>query len=275
MRSAFQHFRRCVELARAHGFGQIEVANLPVVAAAQLYGGDLRGAVAESLAAVEAASRVGHVRAQLNALQIGGYCLFDRGELAHAKQLFEQARLIIQRLNARRFEPITFLYVAKIMAIEGQYAEAIQLLERAVTVSRETGPSFTGPWALGALAAVTRDAQVRRTALAEGERLLEAGCVSHNYFWFYRDAMEAALGAGDWDEVERYAAALEAHTKPEPLPWTDFFIARGRALAAVGRGGSDAALSAELTRLRGEGEHLGLVTGLAAIKAVLADRDKG
>src|SRR5262249_28176133 len=128
---------------------------------------------------------------------------------------------------------------------------------------------------LGALAAVTHDTEVRQTALAEGERLLQAGCVSHNYFWFYRDAMEAALRAGDWDEVERYALALESYTKPEPLPWTDFFIARGRALAAVGRGGLDAALSAELTRLRSEGEHIGLVTGLAATKAVLADRDKG
>jgi hypothetical protein len=156
------------------------------------------------------------------------------------------------------------------MAIQGQYAEAIQLLERAVTVSRETGPSFVGPHALGALAAVTRDAEMRQRSLAEGERLLAAGCVSHNYFWFYRDAMEAALGARDWDEVDRYAASLETYTGPEPLPWTDFFIARGRALAALGRGRVDAAPSAALIRLREEGQRLGLVTALPAIEAALA-----
>ena len=102
--------------------------------------------------------RVGHFRAQLNLLEVGGYCLFESGEMARAKQLFEQARPLIQRLGAWRFEPIALLFVAKIIAIQGQYAEAIQLLERAVMVSRETGPSFTGAWALGALAVVTRDA---------------------------------------------------------------------------------------------------------------------
>ena len=115
--------------------------------------------------------------------------------------------------------------------------------------------------------------EVRQTALAEGERLLAAGCVSHNYFWFYRDAMEAALGAGEWDEVDRYAASLETYTRPEPLPWTDFFVARGRALAAVGRGRADAAPSAALIRLQDEGQRLGLVTALPAIEAALAGRE--
>jgi hypothetical protein len=126
---------------------------------------------------------------------------------------------------------------------------------------------------LGALAAVTRDAEARQTALAEGERLLAAGCVSHNYFWFYRDAMEASLGAGDWDEVERYAASLEAYTQHEPLPWSDFFVARGRALAVFGRGRADAAPSDALIRLQDEGERLGLVTALPAIEAALAGRE--
>jgi tetratricopeptide (TPR) repeat protein len=273
MRTAYQCFRRCVDLARAHGFGRIEVADLPMVAVSQLYCGDLRDALSQAVAGVAAAGRVGHFRAQLIVLQVGGICLIESGEMARAKQLFEQARPLIQRLGARRFEPTSLVFIAKIIVIEGQYAEAIQLLERAVTVSRETGPSFTGPMTLGALAAVTRDAEVRRTALAEGERLLQGGCPSHNYFWFYRDAMEAALGARDWDEVDRYAASLETYTRPEPLPWTDFFIARGRALAAFGRGGADATPSAALMRLRDEGQRLGLVTALPAIEAALAGRE--
>jgi hypothetical protein len=80
--------------------------------------------------------------------------------------------------------------------------------------------------------------------------------------------MEATLGTGEWDEVDRYAASLETYTRPEPLPWTDFFIARGRALAALGR--DDATFPAALMRLRNEGQRLGLVTALRAIEAALA-----
>jgi hypothetical protein len=84
--------------------------------------------------------------------------------------------------------------------------------------------------------------------------------------WFYRDAMEASLHAGDWDETERYAAALEAFTRPEPLPWADFFIARGRLLAAIGRGRRDEDTRLELERLCNETRRLELVTALPAMQ---------
>ncbi len=54
-----------------------------------------------------------------------------------------------------------------------------------------------------------------------------------------------------------------------PLRWTDFFIARGRALAAFGRGGRDAATIEELRRLRDEAERIGLTTALPALEEVL------
>ncbi len=71
---------------------------------------------------------------------------------------------------------------------------------------------------------------------ALAEQLLHAGSLGHNHFWFYRDAMDAALNDSDWDSVERYAAALENYTSAEPLPRTTFFITKGRALAKFGRG---------------------------------------
>jgi hypothetical protein len=66
--------------------------------------------------------------------------------------------------------------------------------------------------------------------------------------------MELARELGDYDEVERYSRALEDFTRPEPLPWADFFIARARALTAFGRGQCDAASMAALERLRDQGE---------------------
>jgi hypothetical protein len=41
------------------------------------------------------------------------------------------------------------------------------------------------------------------------------------------------LGILDWQGAFRYAATLEEYTRPEPLPWSDLFISRGRALVAA------------------------------------------
>jgi len=60
---------------------------------------------------------------------------------------------------------------------------------------------------------------------------------------FYHEAIETALNTGEWAAAERYAAAFESYTRPEPLPWADFHVARGRALAGFGRGARDDARS--------------------------------
>jgi hypothetical protein len=113
---------------------------------------------------------------------------------------------------------------------------------------------------LGALAHVTNDPDTRRWALAEGEKILARSCVFHNYFWFYRDAIEVSLRTEDWGAVERYASALEQHTHAEPVPWTSFFVARGRALAAYARGNRDRATLQALRHLRDEADCAGYKT---------------
>jgi hypothetical protein len=105
--------------------------------------------------------------------------------------------------------------------------------------------------------------------LSEAEALIDAGCFGHNQLRFYPDAMNVALELGDLDEVERYAAALEDFTRPEPLPWADFFIARGRTLAAHARSQAEPALAREFERLRDEGLRMGFIVALPAIEAAL------
>lgn len=65
---------------------------------------------------------------------------------------------------------------------------------------------------------------------------MSQGSVAHNHLQFYVDAINVMVSEGDWEQAERYAAALEDFTRPEPLPWSEFFIARSRALAAWGLG---------------------------------------
>jgi hypothetical protein len=113
--------------------------------------------------------------------------------------------------------------------------------------------------------------QTTATASEGAEALLAAGSVSHNFLWFYHEAIETALNTGEWAAAERYAAALESYTRPEPLPWADFHVARGRAPAGVGRGARDDATIAELRRLRDAAERDGLQLMLPALRAALAE----
>ena len=114
------------------------------------------------------------------------------------------------------------------------------MLADALASSRETDPSFAGPRILAAFAMAGAPSPF--DLLDEGEAIIHAGCLAHNTLWFYRDAIEASLGAGAWDRAERYTDELKLFTSPEPLPWADFFIDRGRALVALGRGQRTAAI---------------------------------
>ena len=91
-----------------------------------------------------------------------------------------------------------------------------------------------------------------------------------NHLHYYRFAMEACLDAEEWQAVETYAQALEDYTSAEPLPWSDFFIARGRALAAFGHGKCDDATTQELKRLHEEAERMGLKVAIPALEEVLS-----
>ena len=134
----------------------------------------------------------------------------------------------------------------------------------------ESGMTFRGPGAYGVIALTTDDKSKRLMAMRQAEALLAEESVSHNYFNFYEDAMDASLRVEEWDEVNRFALALEDYTKSEPMPRCDFFIARGRALAAHGRGERDQATMNELQRLYDQAKEIGLKLTLPALKIALA-----
>ena len=77
--------------------------------------------------------------------------------------------------------------------------------------------------------------------------------------------------SGEWDEAERHAGELEAFLSEEPLVWSDFMIARARALVAHGRGKRDAATRAEFERLIKDGERYGYRASLPMMQLALAD----
>jgi tetratricopeptide (TPR) repeat protein len=270
MISAHRHLQRCVELAAEHGFGRIEVANRSQIAHALLYFHHQREVFNEALQAAEAARRVGHHRAELNARTAALFGAWTLGALDHLRAQTEEIIGLVSRLGARRFLQSCFLYRGKAALVEGRRAEALELLEEGLAISRQTGIRFHGPNILGGLAEAAADPNQRRRALAEGEAIIAQGAVGHNHLRFYPQAIDVALDLEDWDEAERYAQALEAYTRPELLPWSDFFIARGRALAVIGRGRRDQTMRAELERQTNQADRLELLTALPAMEQALA-----
>ncbi len=121
-----------------------------------------------------------------------------------------------------------------------------------------------------ALARAVSDPSEREAALSEGEALMAKGCVSHNYFEFYEEGMELMLELGDWDRLERYARALEDYTKEEPLPRSDFFIARARALVAFRAGDRSQGLRTKIEALRDQAQRCELNAACGALDEAMA-----
>ena len=176
---------------------------------------------------------------------------------------------MVVRIGARRFVPLVNDVIARVRLHAGDRAGALELLEASLAISRETGVTFWGPWILGAIAVASDDPKRRRDALNEGQAILDQGCVAHNYFWFYRDAIEVSLAEGDWGRVDGYVTALHDYFRDEPMPWADFIIARGRALAEFGREGCRKSTLSEIQRLRDEAERLGMRAELSRLEAAL------
>ena len=266
MRTACGFFRRCVDLAREHGFEDIEVANRHMVGWSRLYLNELDQAAEDGSATAEAARRIGHPRAELLGCALIGVVAADLGRGDHARAQLERALGIARKLGARGFEGQILAHMARVLNAEGRTSEAHRLAEEALDVSRRSEMTFHGAYVLGVVALTTADPGVRRRAVREAEDILRSGCVGHNYFWFYRDAIETCLNAGEWDEAERFAAALESYTREEPLPWSAFYIGRGRALAAVGRGKADERTAATIERLHDQALKVGLKSALPALE---------
>jgi class 3 adenylate cyclase/tetratricopeptide (TPR) repeat protein len=271
LRTAHKVFTRCLDLCREHGFGRIEAANLGMIGGGGTnhYMLDLDAAIAANLSAIEIGERVGHDRATLNAHFSLSQVYFDTGEFSKAEVHLDRMKALIERIATRRFMARHLLQMGRIRLEQDNRREAAKLCRSAMKISRETGIGYCGAAILATLARATDDADERVEALSDGQQLLDEGCVSHNYYEFYIEGMEGALERQDWELVERYAEALAAFTSIEPLPRTEFFIARSRALAAFGRGRRDDETMQRIKCKRDEAERVGLRTALLALDQAL------
>jgi hypothetical protein len=107
--------------------------------------------------------------------------------------------------------------------------------------------------------------------LDEGKTLLQSNSMGHNHLNFCEDGIDACLQAGDWGGLEWFADHLQDYTREEPLPFSEFTIERGRALAAFGRGERSEDLAARLRQLQQQARSVGLLFQLVEIDSALGE----
>jgi class 3 adenylate cyclase/tetratricopeptide (TPR) repeat protein len=270
MQSACERFRACVERCREHGYGRIEVANRHMVGWSRIYLMEFEEAREDGLAAAAMAAKISHHRAEMLGLLLAARTELEMGEYVDVRNHLDRSLDLSRRMSAGNFEAQSLMQLGRLSAAQGEMAEAQQWANEAVSVARNVGLTFIGPSALAQQAAFTEDAAERREILKEGEDILESGCVAHNLFWHSFTAMDLALTAHDWDDVERYAKRLEMFTHAQPLAWSDFMIARGRALSAWGQGSREKGVEMELKRLRDIAVAVNLKPALIDLEGALA-----
>lgn len=272
MISANDYFDRCIELSREHGLGRAVAASLCMRGITHYYMFDLDAAERDLRSARELAARIRQPRAEMLALG-GGLYLAEKGNFTEGEEWIRARLDIARRLGSRIFEANSLVNLGAIIALQGRGGEARDLVRTGIAILRESESAvrFLGPYTMGVLVLVTDDADERHAALKEGEDLLLGQSVSHNHLRFYRDAMESCLQMAEWNEAERYAEALENYTRNEPLPWSEFYVARTRALTAFVQGRADDATIRQLRRLHAEAERARLKIGLPALENALSE----
>ena len=119
MRTAYDSFRRCVDLCRQHGLGQVEVANLPMVGWSGIYLDALERALETAQAAADTARKGSHYRAESQARGLAGFIKMEMGAFADAREQTNLALSLSRKLKARRFEAHYLCDLARLADAEG------------------------------------------------------------------------------------------------------------------------------------------------------------
>jgi tetratricopeptide (TPR) repeat protein len=267
-RSALPYFRRSVALSG----GQIRISgpNRCMVGHCLWYENELAAAIGEGRSASDDAQRFGIVPAHMFAQVTLTQLLVEAGRFDEAEATCAQALTLARRAGSRRYESTMLLSGAELSIRRGDVTQAALDLGLALDLARQTGTGFIGAALHARLARVVAKPDGRAQALADGEALLKETGLAHCHFWFYRDAIEATLSAGEWPQAMRYADALEAFVRAEPLPWAALVVERARALAGVAQSSGDASAVARLVQVREAVAAAGFGWALAGIDAAPA-----
>jgi tetratricopeptide (TPR) repeat protein len=265
LRSAHASFARCVALAERQRAYRITLTNRNMMGLLGLFLGEIEGSLAALAASRERAREIGHRVAEVMADECIGLVLTGAGRDAEAEPFLQRSLALAREIDSRRFAAIDLALLGLIALRTGAPDQARARLDESDALNEAIGSRFARPIVLGVRARLASSATERERYFAEAETLLAAGTLSHNHLCFREYAIDACLEAGDADGALRHAAALERYASVEPTPWSDFVVARARALARAGTG-RDA-----LVHLAERASALGLRRAAPALERAVAD----
>ncbi len=249
MHSALAYFQRCVELSRKAGLMRVEIPNAVMVGHCLTWTGQGQAGLREVRHAVELSNRVGLAQTEVMALESMGFALVFHGAYEEAQPWIEKAIAAARQAGARRYLATNHMLMAVCLGKTGHVTQARALLVEAFELAQQIGMGFFGSSLLAGMARSAEAPAERKRLLQDGEAMLESS-LAHARLFFYRDAIDAVLQDGNWDEALRYAEGLEQFVRDEPLAFAELVAARARALATLGQRGPEPAILAELTGLR-------------------------
>lgn len=263
-------FDRSVELAEAHGRLAIVATNRNMKAIARIFAGPIAGQEAEAEAAIAAARRIGHARAEVIACHAAMCIRLFNGKPAEVFPYFERAQTLSERIGATRFISENLAFQGEALRQLGRMDEARQALETALRLSRETGMRYIGPLVLGYLArAATNDPAYRLALVDEGSALIADDRLAHNTLFFGMNAIDCCLEDGNLSAARNHATALETNFREDPLPFVDFIVARARALIRHHEAEAGPGVAEALREASEIGRKLGYLTLLPELEAAL------
>ncbi len=270
MQRAYDAFHSCVTRCREIGLGKVEVANQAQMANCGVFLRKTEDALTSSHAAIAAASKAGHLRAEVTALS--GICelAVDLGDFDLLKTTSEKGIALADQLQSQAWEAFYLSFSALAQFFDGDSSRAQALAQQAVDRG-DASRTFIGGWTLGVLALVADTPALRRRALKEGSELCNSGMNGEAVLHFYHYAIMTCSQREMWDQLGRYVQMLEDFTKDDPLPWADFYVAYGRALAKAAQGDRPDTVAEELTEILEKAICMGYTGSVAGIQAALRE----
>ncbi len=267
MRNALDNLDRCLALCREHGILRIEARNRFMRGVVGRYLHTQAESITALKEAIDLSDRIHDVRGAMMPRLISSEILIDMAQYDAADVPLQQALSIARSLGNRRIELYLLYEAARRFFALKESGQALEHLEQAISMGRETGIHFHGPRLFALRARLSGDQDECMRWLDEGAALVSEGANAHNVLWFYRDAIDACLAKELLAQARDYCDALTAYTGADPLPWADFFAARGRALADCADGKGD---REEVQRVSDQGQELGLLIGLPELQRHLS-----
>ncbi|GGY36340.1 ATP-binding protein [Pseudoduganella albidiflava] len=261
MRTAYDVFDRCLGLCEQHALTEIEASNRFMRGTARIYLNQSRDALEDALQSAELGARVGNRRAEIVSRLTAGWVLLADGQVPAARVQVETGLELARKIGAARFEPFLNESLARVLLLEGQPAAAHEaILSAWRQVEQLRLERFIGPWVVSTLATLEPDRTLRDEALQRGATLIEQGCVAHNVYRYYVNAIEARLLHDELDAARALASAFADFVSAEPCPWAAYHLELARHWAACRLRPDPSAMAAlEATLAAGRAAGLGWV----------------